>query len=393
MELSIGEFAILQNLLGNVLPNLNAQVTTEFGSWYLFSYSALIVVITVLVAIASKMKFNDFLSNAWEGIKKVGKPIAFLVFAYMVFVFLYWSPIMPTVINELSKLTSSFNPFVATIQAFLAGFFNSDLAYVGFSLTYYLSNFAGTEGNIIYIIFTSIYGLVQFITPISVFLLFGLSYMDIPYKKWMGYIWKFFVGMLVCLLVIFALLTGMRKGEILGLQWKDIDFNKNIININKQLSRVKNYNENIKSKTILKIIYNTKTDNSTRAIPITNDIKKLLEKHRIEQNKNKDILKDRYIDNDMVFCKVDGIFLDPDTTRDKYCKLAEEANVKKCTFHALRHTFATRALESGMNVKVLSKILGHYSVQFTLDTYAHALIEMKTEEMEKMSSYMQLAIS
>jgi len=125
----------------------------------------------------------------------------------MVFVFLYWSPIMPTVINELSKLTSSFNPFVATIQAFLAGFFNSDLAYVGFSLTYYLSNFAGTEGNIIYIIFTSIYGLVQFITPISVFLLFGLSYMDIPYKKWMGYIWKFFLGMLVCLLVIFALLT------------------------------------------------------------------------------------------------------------------------------------------------------------------------------------------
>jgi len=207
MELSIGEFAIFQNLLGNVLPNLNAQVTTEFGSWYLFSYSALIVVITVLVAIASKMKFNDFLSNAWEGIKKVGKPIAFLVFAYMVFVFLYWSPIMPTVINELSKLTSSFNPFVATIQAFLAGFFNSDLAYVGFSLTYYLSNFAGTEGNIIYIIFTSIYGLVQFITPISVFLLFGLSYMDIPYKKWMGYIWKFFLGMLVCLLVIFALLT------------------------------------------------------------------------------------------------------------------------------------------------------------------------------------------
>lgn len=193
--------------------------------------------------------------------------------------------------------------------------------------------------------------------------------------------------------VIFALLTGMRKGEILGLQWKDIDFNKNIINVNKQLSRVKNYNENIKSKTVLKIIYNTKTDNSTRAIPITNDIKKLLEKHRIEQNKNKEILKDKYSDNDMVFCKVDGIFLDPDTTRDKYCKLAEKANVKKCTFHALRHTFATRALESGMNVKVLSKILGHYSVQFTLDTYAHALIEMKTEEMEKMSSYMQLAIS
>lgn len=193
--------------------------------------------------------------------------------------------------------------------------------------------------------------------------------------------------------VIFALLTGMRKGEILGLQWKDIDFNKNIIIVNKQLCRIKNYNENIKSKTILKIIYNTKTDNSTRVIPITKDIKNLLERHRTEQNKNKKILINKYNDNDMVFCRVDGSFLDPDTTRDKYYKLAENANVKKCTFHALRHTFATRALESGMNAKILSKILGHYSVQFTLDTYAHALIEVKTEEMEKMSSYMKLAIN
>ena len=193
--------------------------------------------------------------------------------------------------------------------------------------------------------------------------------------------------------VIFALLTGMRKGEILGLQWKDIDFNKNIIIVNKQLCRIKNYDKNIKNKTILEIIYNTKTDNSTRVIPITKDIKNLLERHKIEQNKNKGLLKNKYNDNDMVFCKVNGSFLDPDTTRDKYCKLAEKANVKKCTFHALRHTFATRALESDMNVKILSKILGHYSVQFTMDTYTHALMEAKTEEMEKLSSYMQLAIS
>ena len=57
------------------------------------------------------------------------------------------------------------------------------------------------------VIYTTIYGLVQFVTPISVFLLFGLSYMNIPYKKWLKYIWKFFVGMLVCLLVIFTLLA------------------------------------------------------------------------------------------------------------------------------------------------------------------------------------------
>lgn len=210
MGLTIGGedgIAIFQSILGGSLPNLGYELVPSFGNWYLFSYCIVLAIATVIVAFASKMGLNDFFTNIGEGFKKMIRPIMFLLLSYMVFVFLYWNPFIPTIINEIGKMASGFNPFVATIQAIVGSFFNTDFAYLGYTLSYYLASFSGTEGNLIVVIYSTIYGLVQFVTPISTFLLFGLSYMNIPYKKWMKYIWKFLLAMLVCLLVIFALLT------------------------------------------------------------------------------------------------------------------------------------------------------------------------------------------
>ena len=206
-DIKIGDVAIISSLFGGeALPNMSAKLFPEFGSWYLFTYSIFLAIIVLIVKFVSKMKFNDMLTNAYEGIKVMIKPTLFLILAYMMFVLLYWSPILTTVLNEVGKLSSSFNPFVVSLQAFIASIFNTDFAYIGYSLSYAIGSFTGTEGNIAFLIYTTIYGLVQFVTPISVFLLFGLSYMDISYKKWLKYIWKFFVGMLVCLLIIFTIL-------------------------------------------------------------------------------------------------------------------------------------------------------------------------------------------
>ena len=206
-DIKIGDVAIISSFFGGeALPNMSAKLFPEFGSWYLFTYSIFLAITVLVVKFVSKMKFNDMLTNAYEGIKVMIKPTLFLILAYMMFVLLYWSPILTTVLNEVGKLSSSFNPFVVSLQAFIASIFNTDFAYIGYSLSYAIGSFTGTEGNIAFLIYTTIYGLVQFITPISVFLLFGLSYMDIPYKKWLKYIWKFFVGMLVCLLIIFTIL-------------------------------------------------------------------------------------------------------------------------------------------------------------------------------------------
>lgn len=206
-DIKIGDVAIISSLFGGeALPNMSAKLFPEFGSWYLFTYSIFLAITVLVVKFVSKMKFNDMLTNAYEGIKVMIKPTLFLILAYMMFVLLYWSPILTTILNEIGKLSGSFNPFVVSLQAFIASIFNTDFAYIGYSFSYAIGSFKGTEGNIAFLIYTTIYGLVQFITPISVFLLFGLSYMDIPYKKWLKYIWKFFVGMLVCLLIIFTIL-------------------------------------------------------------------------------------------------------------------------------------------------------------------------------------------
>ncbi len=204
MGLAIGDFHIFEAIAGETLDNLGFELATAFGTWYLFTYVVVIAIASVLVAVFSKMKFNQFLTNVWEGFKAVIKPVVLMTLAYTVFVFIYWSPFVPTIINSLG---TAFNPFILTIQAIIGSIFNTDLGYLGYSLSYYLGSFAGNEGNIAFLIFTTIYGLIMFVTPISMFLLFGLSYLDIPYKKWISYIWKFVVAMLVILVLIFALLA------------------------------------------------------------------------------------------------------------------------------------------------------------------------------------------
>lgn len=204
MNLAIGDFKIFESLAGGNLEALGYDLATAFGTWYLFTYTVIVAIVTLFIGLLSRMKFDEFLSNLGEGFKSVIKPLALMTLAYTVFVILYWSPFIPTIVNALG---TTFNPFIATLQAFIGSIFNTDLGYLGYSLSYFVGSFTGKEGGIIYLIYTTIYGLVMFVTPISMFLIFGLSYLDIPYKKWLSYIWKFVVAMLVILLLIFALLA------------------------------------------------------------------------------------------------------------------------------------------------------------------------------------------
>ena len=187
--------------------------------------------------------------------------------------------------------------------------------------------------------------------------------------------------------VIFALYTGMRKGEILGLQWSDVDFENKTININKQLNRLKNYENYEEKRTTLGLQYNTKTDNSTRKIPMSDSLINILKEHYELQKEYKKMFGRTYFNHNMVFCKENGDYLDPTTVLFKYKQLTKKAGIKQCTFHALRHTFATRALESDIPPKVVSSILGHASVQFTLDIYTHVLNELKLDEINKLDKY------
>lgn len=87
-----------------------------------------------------------------------------------------------------------------------------------------------------------------------------------------------------------------------------------------------------------------------------------------------------------------GMYFEQRTFKDYYNRMLQDAGIGHFTFHALRHTFATRALERGMDYKTLSAIRGHYSVSFTMDTYVHSMDEHKRNEMDKMDDLFGISL-
>ncbi|MDP4121058.1 MAG: site-specific integrase [Bacillota bacterium] len=183
------------------------------------------------------------------------------------------------------------------------------------------------------------------------------------------------------MIILLDLYSGMRQGEILALTWKDIDFEKRTIKISKQLSRLKNFDLTIPGKTVLSVQPYTKNSND-RVISISPAIVDKLKAYKTTEDTNKAKWAEAYKDNNLVFCREDGHFVEPKTFQEFFKRTLKDANVADGNVHALRHTFATRALEAGIPVKVVSKILGHSSIQITLDTYSHVLPELQEEAMQ-----------
>lgn len=184
------------------------------------------------------------------------------------------------------------------------------------------------------------------------------------------------------------LYRGLRKGELLALQWSDIDFEKRKISINKQLNRLHDYSQNAKAKTRLGIQEDVKTKTSNRIISMPDNIADMLKFHKKQQEELKRKFGSAYYDLNMVFAREDGNYIDPRTLTDKFNKLCKEAGIGHHTIHELRHTFATRAIENKISIKDLSSTLGHANIQITLDTYSHILQEFHEDEMDKLDEYL-----
>lgn len=188
--------------------------------------------------------------------------------------------------------------------------------------------------------------------------------------------------------ILLDLYTGMRQGELLGLKWENVHIDLNsqsYIRIVQTVYRVKNMDKDAESKTKL-CINEPKTKHSVRTIPLLPDIARRLADYREEQADY--IAKNGFTDIGFVFTSTTGTIIEPrDFQRDSK-KILNKNGIREVNVHGLRHTFATRALESGMSVKTLSKILGHSSVGFTLDTYAHVTERLKIEEISGMQGFL-----
>lgn len=181
-----------------------------------------------------------------------------------------------------------------------------------------------------------------------------------------------------------VLATGIRLGELLGLRWEDINLRTGIMYIRRTLNRLPKADYDGKGNSTEIVIQAPKTKNSIRSITLLPITVKELQQWKSVQIQDSQIAGSAYTDTGYIVTNPLGNYIEPRTFKDYYNEIIKSANLGHFTFHALRHTFASRAMEQGMDSKTLSTILGHYSVSFTLDTYAHVLDTHKREGMKLM---------
>ena len=182
---------------------------------------------------------------------------------------------------------------------------------------------------------------------------------------------------------LFGLFTGLRRGELLALKWSDIDTERNIIRVERALSRVKDYGDT-PNKTKL-VVEEPKTAKSKRIIPIFDYLEEILDRQKQQQIKDKENSYGLYEENNIIFATELGKMIDPGNFSRKFYKLIKEAGLPHANPHCLRHTFATRGLESGIDLKTMQELLGHSSILVTGDTYTHVLLDKKRNEINKLN--------
>lgn len=169
--------------------------------------------------------------------------------------------------------------------------------------------------------------------------------------------------------ITLAVGIGLRRGEVLGLKWSDVDFKNGYLTVQTNLVSIKG-----------KLIFSTpKTSAGNRTIAIPEYIIILLKKHKLEQSKNRFALGNSYNNHDLVCCKEDGNPINPSNFSQKFNRFLSKTNLKHIRFHDLRHTCATLMLTYGIPAKVASQRLGHSNISITLDTYSHVLNEVEQQ--------------
>jgi integrase len=161
-------------------------------------------------------------------------------------------------------------------------------------------------------------------------------------------------------LILFALHTSIRRGEVLALRWKDVDLTNGAISVLKAMIR-------LKGKTIIK---DTKTNRSQRPVVLTAPAVAIL--RRLSENKR----------GEYVFMHEDGRLYDPSTLTHQCKRVLQAVGLDNVTLHGLRHTHATWLLKRGVHPKIVQERLGHASISTTLDIYSHVIPSMQREAVD-----------
>ena len=167
------------------------------------------------------------------------------------------------------------------------------------------------------------------------------------------------------------LATGLRRGELLGLKWEDVDLQKGDLRVKRQTSRI---NGEVVEAPL-------KTKNAYRTLPLAEDTIDVLKEQRKKVGSSP-----------WVFPSPNGGPISPDSVLHMLHRVLKRAGLPRVRFHDLRHTFATLALQNGVDIKTVSGMLGHFSAGFTLDTYAHVTSAAQRQAAGKMAAVLSSAV-
>lgn len=187
-------------------------------------------------------------------------------------------------------------------------------------------------------------------------------------KKIMNYIQEHFtfrnLGVFICLS------AGIRIGEVCALTWEDIDTERGIISVKKTIQRIYVIEDNIRKTEV--ILDTPKTKNSIREIPMSRDLLRMLKPIK------------KIVNNSFFVLTNDEKPTEPRTYRSYYKNLMQELQMPELKFHGLRHSFATRCIESKCDYKTVSVLLGHSNISTTLNLYVHPNMEQKKKAIDQM---------
>ena len=185
-------------------------------------------------------------------------------------------------------------------------------------------------------------------------------------------------------IIFLALATGLRRGEVLGLRWCDVDLEGRRLTVAQSLEQTVAGGLKFKAP---------KTKRSSRTIALSLALVEELQTYRARQATERLALGMGRDPAGLVFTSIDGAPLRPDGVTWRFAKLVDQAGVRRISFHGLRHTHATDLLRAGVHPKIASERLGHSSVATTLDIYSHALPGLQEEAAQRIDAALRKVIS
>lgn len=176
-------------------------------------------------------------------------------------------------------------------------------------------------------------------------------------------------------LLTVAVTTGMRRGELLGLHWQDIDFKTRSLYVRRTVNRIGTFGI-VESE--------PKTHRSRRKITLPAFVIDALKQHQEHQKELREKAGSHWRETGIVFCNIYGGYYEPSNLHDAYKKLLKSAELPNIRFHDLRHSAATILLSMGIHPKIVQELLGHSNISMTMDIYSHVLPSMQQEAMDKL---------